>query len=111
MTTVKEILDQFNALYRYGDAIEDINIGNYTFDEAYIDDSGYVMEFVNTNNPDAWLRINDDRLAVVLMEKVGDDEVNVTSWNRHGKMSKKFPLKDFKPFPKNRQKPLPIKES
>lgn len=111
MTTVKEILDKFNALFRYSDKLENIDIGDYLFDKAYIDNSGYVMEFTSQTNPDVWLRINDDRMAVVRIKKVGDDTVKVTSWNPHGKFSKEFPLERFLPYPENRRLPLPTKNN
>ena len=108
MTTVKEILDKFNALFRYNpENVESIDIGNYTFDEAYVDKTGYIMEFINTSNPDVWLRINDDRVAILLIERINDDEVKVTSWRLGQKNSKNFPYEQWKPFPKNQRKTLP----
>ena len=108
MTTVGEILDKFNAEYRYNpENVESIDIGNYTFNEAYIDDSGYIMEFINTENPDVWLKINDDRVAILLIKKVSDDEVQVTSWRMGEKYSKKFPYDEWKPLAKSERKPLP----
>lgn len=110
LTTVKEILDQFNAEYRYNEEnVESIDIGDFTFDEAYIDNSGYIMEFINTENPDVWLRINDDRIAIVLIERINDDEVMVTSWRYMQKHTKKFPYEDFKPYAENERRALPTK--
>lgn len=109
MTTVKEILDKFNTLFRYTEKVENIDIGDYTFDEGHVDNSEYIMEFTSKNNPNVWLRINDDRIAVVLIKKVDDETVEVTSWNRNGKFTKEFPLENFHPYPKDRQKPLPTK--
>ena len=109
MTTVKEVLDKFNAGHRYSETFENINIGDYTFDKAYIDISGFVAEFVNTDNPDVWLTINEDNSSILLVEKINEDSVNVTSWNRHGKMNKHLPSKKFRKIPKSRQKPIPTK--
>lgn len=111
MTTIKEILDQFNSIYRYNpETIENINIGNYTFDEAYIDNTGYIMEFINTENPDTWLRINDDRIAILLIQKINEKEVQVTSWRMGQKHTKKFPYQQWKPYTGNQKKPLPTKQ-
>ncbi len=109
MTTVKEILDKFNSVFRYPDIIENINIGEYTFDEGHTDNTGYILEFTGKSNPHVWLRINDDRRAVILIKKVDDKTVIVTSWNKNGKFTNEFPLENFHPYPKDRQKPLPTK--
>lgn len=110
MTTVKEILDQFNTLFRYTEKVESIDIGKYTFDEGHIDKTGYIMEFTNSENPDVWLKINDDNIAIVLIKKIDDETVEVTSWNRNGKFTKQFPANQYKPRPKDMQKPLPTKD-
>ena len=111
MTTVKAILDQFNAEFRYNEEnVESIDIGDYTFNEAYIDNSGYVMEFINTENPDVWLRINDDRIAIILIQRINDDEVKVTSWRMGQKNTKNFPYDDWKPYTASERKALPTKE-
>ena len=107
MTTVKDILDKFNSILRYPDVIENINIGEYTFDEGHTDNTGYVLEFTSNSNPDVWLRINDDRRAVTLIKKVDDETVSVTSWNTHGKFTKNFPIDSFKPYSSDRRKPIP----
>ncbi len=110
MTTIKQILDKFNALYRYSEKVENINIGDYTFNKAYIDNTGYIMEFTNTENPDVWLRINDDRIAILLIQRINEEEVKVTSWRMDQKHTKNFPYKEWKPFTENQRKPLPTKE-
>lgn len=92
------------------DKFESIDIGDYSFDNAYMDNSLFVMEFTSKTNPDVWLRINDDRLSVIRIKKVSDDVVEVTSWNPHGKMSKEFPLEDFLPFAEDERKPFLTKE-
>lgn len=91
MTTVKEILDKFNTRFRYSKKVESIDIGNYTFDEGHVDNTEYMMEFTSKNNPDVWLRINDDKTAVIPIKKVDDETVEVTSWNRNGKFTKNSP--------------------
>jgi len=110
MTKIKEILDKFNTRFRYSEQVENIDIGEYTFDEGYCDRTQYIMEFTSKENPDVWLRINDDMVAVILIKKVDDKTVEVTSWNRNGTFTKKFPLEQFKPFPQNMRKELPTKK-
>ena len=111
MTKVKTILDQFNTLFRYSEKVENIDIGEYTFDEGYVDRTGYVMEFTSKLNPNVWLRINDDRISVNLIKKIGNGLVEITSWNPHGKFTKRCPLEqNFKPFPKDMQKSLPTRK-
>jgi len=110
MTTIKEILDKFNTRFRYSEKVENIDIGNYTFDEGHCDTTKYIMEFTSQTNPDVWLRINDDRVAVVLIKKLDNQTVEVTSWNRNGKFSKQFPLDEYKPYSKNMRKELPTKK-
>ena len=80
MTIIKEILDKFNAPNRYSEKFESIDIGNYTFNEAYSDRNGYIMEFSSKKNPGTFLRINDDRGIMKLVKEIDDDTVDVTSW-------------------------------
>lgn len=111
MTTVKDILDQFNALFRYNKKnVESIDIGDYTFDEAHIDESGYIMEFTRSKNPDVWIRINDDRIAILRIKRISDEEVNVTSWRYGQKHTKNFPYEDWKPFTASERRKLPTKD-
>ena len=98
MTTIKQILTQFNSKFRYNDQIESLDIGDYSFDKAYRDKTGYVMEFINTQDSNYWLRINDDSNSVLLIKKVSDDTVNVTSWRYGKKFVKDFPYDQFKPY-------------
>lgn len=109
MTTIKQVLDKFQAKYRYSEKLENIDIGNYTFDEAHTDRTGFLIEFTSQSNPDVWLRINDDKGAVLLIQKVDDETVNITKWMGGQKSSKNGLLKYFKPTPVDMRKPLPTK--
>ena len=107
MTTIKEIFDKFNSRYRYSEKFEKTDIGDYTFDKAYMDNTRFLMEFTSKENPDVWLRINDDRGIIRLIKKTDNRTVNVTQWLRGEKTNKEFPLEKFKPIPENRRTPFP----
>lgn len=86
MTTVKQILDQFTDKHweRYPDNVEDIDIGDYTFTDFERSKDGFIRTFTNKDDPNTILRINDDRVSIVLCLIQPDDTVKVTSW-RMGK--------------------------
>lgn len=110
MTTIKQVLDKFRAKYRYSEKLENIAVGSYTFDEAHTDRTGFLLEFTSQTNPDVWLRINDDKGAVLLIQKIDDETVNITKWMNGTKSSKTGLLKYFKPKPEDMRKPLPTKD-
>lgn len=70
--TVKEVLDKFNTRFRYTGQVENIDIGEYAFDEGHCDKTRYVMEFTSKTNPDVWLKINDNRVSISLIKKIDD---------------------------------------
>ncbi len=92
MVKVKEILDQFKVPleYRYSDEMENVNIGNHKFTDMKEKDNGYILEFTSKDDPNTVLRLNDDRMAVLLLEIQDDDMVQATSWRMGKKFSKKF---------------------
>ena len=92
MTKVKEILDHFNLPPedRYGDSVENVDIGNHTFTDMEEKGDGYILEFTNPQDPNTILRINDDRMSVLLLEILNKDDVQATSWRMGKKFSKKF---------------------
>ena len=112
MTTIKQILDQFDAGIRYSDKVENINIGKHTFNEAHMDETLYLMEFTNTENLDVWLRINDDRVDVLLYERLDKNRIKLTSWRGgitrsiifdNTREQDKAPYKNSLPYPKSKQ--------
>ena len=104
MTTIKEILDKFDAPNRCSEKFESVDIGNYTFDDADSDRTGYLMEFTNKENPEVFLRINDDGGIIKHIRELGDDTVDVTSWRMGKKANKQFLSEQFKPIPKHIRK-------
>lgn len=92
MTKVKEILDQFNVPeeMRYSDEMENVDIGNHTLTDMEEKYDGYVLEFTSKDDKNTILRLNDDRMAVVLLEIQDDDKVKATSWRYGQKFSDTF---------------------
>jgi len=92
MVKVKEILDQFKIPVeeRYSDEMENVDIGNYTFTDMVEKDMGYIREFTSKDDPNTVLRLNDDRMNVLLLEIQDDDNVQATSWRMGKKFSSNF---------------------
>ena len=90
MTKIKEILDEFNIepSDRYGEGIENINVGNYTFDN--FEEYDYIKEFTSNTYPEIVLRINDEIMNVVLLKILNEKEVEATSWTGGKKFTKIF---------------------
>ena len=92
MVKVKEILDQFKIPVeeRYSDEMENVDIGNHSFTDKREWDGGFILEFTYKDNPNVILRLNDDRMSVVLMEVRDDGRVDATSWRMGKKFSSNF---------------------
>ncbi len=92
MVKIKEILDSFKVPpdYRYSEEMENVDIGNHNFTDIEEKADGYILEFTNKDDPNTVLRLNDDRMNVLLLEIQGDDMVKATSWRMGKKFSKKF---------------------
>lgn len=70
--------------------MENVDIGNHTFTDMEEKYDGYVLEFTNKNDPNTVLRLNDDRMAVLLLEIRDDNKVNATSWRAGKTFNKTF---------------------
>ena len=97
MVKVKEILDQFKIPVeeRYPDEMENVDIGNHTFTDKRELDDGFILELTDKNNPNVILRLNDDRMSVVLLEVQNDNQVRATSWRMGKKFNNTFPIEMF----------------
>lgn len=91
MTTIKQVFDQFDvpANQRFHPKVESIDIGDYTFTDMNKPDP-FVWDFTSKDNPNIYLRLNEDRNSVVLFKLNDDDSVTATSWIHNEKITRKL---------------------
>ncbi len=96
MTTLQQISDKLNNQIpsEFSGDMMSIDIGNYEFDNVkQFDNEGFLYLYTG-KDPNVRLMFNEDRMAVILYIKNGD-EVKATSWRLGQKHNRTFDLDDL----------------
>ena len=90
MVTLKTILNQFNCKHRFVENVENIELGNVSFDKIQYDQE--LIIFTNNNDPNLILRIDIDRRHIHLYQNLNEKELKVTRWLIRGDNTKKLTI-------------------